>query len=99
MQLLHVTAFWLRLAGNILLDLFLYVHIVLLPSCAREIIRRLILLPVARAVYRRSSAFIGVPTGFALERLRDAERLYKKTNTGRARDTDQELHNAERAGS
>ena len=29
MQLSHVTAFWLRLAGNILLDLFLYVHIVL----------------------------------------------------------------------
>src|ERR1700677_4139973 len=26
MQLSHVTAFWLRLAGNILLDLFLYVH-------------------------------------------------------------------------
>src|SRR6516225_4884490 len=26
MQLSHVTAFWLRLAGNILLDLFLCVH-------------------------------------------------------------------------
>jgi len=26
MQLSHVTAFWLRLAGNVLLDLFLYVH-------------------------------------------------------------------------
>src|SRR5271165_1416631 len=26
MQLSHVTAFWLRLAGSILLDLFLYVH-------------------------------------------------------------------------
>src|ERR1700722_2545840 len=26
MQLSHFTAFWLRLAGNILLDLFLYVH-------------------------------------------------------------------------
>src|SRR5580700_7774207 len=26
MQLSHVTAFWLRLAGNILLDLFSYVH-------------------------------------------------------------------------
>jgi hypothetical protein len=26
MQLSHVTAFWLRLAGNILLDLFLHVH-------------------------------------------------------------------------
>src|SRR4030095_16728079 len=27
MQLLHVTTFWFRLASNILLDLFLYVHI------------------------------------------------------------------------
>src|SRR5216683_6159001 len=96
MQLLHVTAFWLRLAGNILLDLFLYVHIVLLPSCAHEIIRRLILLPVARAVYRRSSAFIGAPAGFAQERLRDAKRVYEKTTSGRARDARQELHNAER---
>jgi hypothetical protein len=25
-QRLHVAAFWLRLAGNILLDLFSYVH-------------------------------------------------------------------------
>src|SRR5580700_181121 len=31
MQLSHVTAFWLRLAGNILLDLFLYVHMFCLP--------------------------------------------------------------------
>jgi hypothetical protein len=49
MQLSHVTAFWLRLAGNILLDLFLYVHMFCSPRCAHEIIRRLILLPLARA--------------------------------------------------
>jgi len=36
------------LAGNILLDLFLYVHMFCSPV-AREIIRRLILLPLARA--------------------------------------------------
>src|ERR1700687_6185586 len=34
MQLSHVTAFWLRLAGNILLDLFLYVH-----SCCSPVAR------------------------------------------------------------
>ena len=39
------------------------------------------------------------PTGFALEGLRDAERIYEKTTTGRARDGCQELHNAERAAS
>src|SRR6266478_2819902 len=49
MQLSHATAFWLRLAGNILLDLFLYVHMFCSPRCAHEIIRRLILLPLARA--------------------------------------------------
>ena len=27
MQLLHVTVFWFRLAGNIFFDLFLYPHI------------------------------------------------------------------------
>src|ERR1700739_4036591 len=32
MQLSHVTAFWLRLASNILLNLFLYVHIVLVQA-------------------------------------------------------------------
>src|SRR5882672_10146047 len=48
MQLSHATAFWLRLAGNILLDLFLYVHMFCSPRCAHEIIRRLILLPLAR---------------------------------------------------
>src|ERR1700676_4391114 len=31
MQLSHVTAFWLRLAGNILLDLFLYVQMFCSP--------------------------------------------------------------------
>jgi len=31
MQLSHVAAFWLRLAGNILLDLFLYVHMFCSP--------------------------------------------------------------------
>ena len=46
--------------------------------------------------YRRSSAFIGAPTGFALERLRDAERVYEKAIRGRAGDATQELHNAER---
>src|SRR3984957_17190630 len=35
--------------------------------------------------YWRSSAFIGAPTGFALERLRDAKRIYEKTTSGRAR--------------
>src|ERR1035438_8640729 len=48
--------------------------------------------------YRRSSAFIGAATGFVLERLRDAKRVYEKTKTGRARDARQELHNAQRAG-
>src|SRR5438477_2807185 len=43
MQLSHATAFWLRLAGNILLDLLLYVHMFCSPV-AREIIRRLVLL-------------------------------------------------------
>jgi hypothetical protein len=36
------------------------------------------------------------PTGFALEGLRYAKRLYKKTTRGRARDAKQELHNARR---
>src|SRR5215472_13676701 len=31
MQLSHVTAFWFRLAGNVLLDLFLYVHMFCSP--------------------------------------------------------------------
>jgi hypothetical protein len=31
MQLSHVAAFWLRLAGNILLDLFLHVHMFCFP--------------------------------------------------------------------
>ena len=47
--------------------------------------------------YRRSSAFIGAPTGFAMERQRDAKRVYETTTKGRARDARQELHNAERA--
>src|ERR1700723_881000 len=34
--------------------------------------------------YWRSSAFIRPPTGFALERLRDAKRVYEKTTSGRA---------------
>ena len=42
---------------------------------------------------RRSSAFIDGTTGFALEGLRDAERIYEKTTRGRSRDTRQELHN------
>src|SRR5271155_3963819 len=46
MQLSKVTAFWLRLAGNVLLDLFLYAHMFCPPRCAHEIIRRLILLPL-----------------------------------------------------
>ena len=37
------------------------------------------------------------PTGFALEGLRDAKRVYEKTKGGRARDARQELHNAGRA--
>src|SRR5271163_4070336 len=49
----------------------------------------------------RAAAFIpvssGAPTGFALERLRDAKRVYETTTTGRARDARQELHHAERA--
>ena len=36
MQLSHVTAFWLRLAGNIPLDLFLYVHMFCPPLRARD---------------------------------------------------------------
>src|ERR1700739_57710 len=36
MQLSHVTAFWLRLAGNILLDLFLYVHMFCSPVVQSE---------------------------------------------------------------
>src|SRR5579863_5339869 len=47
---------------------------------------------------RHSSSFIAAPTGFALERLRDAKRVYEKTKTGRARDAGQELHHAERSG-
>jgi len=47
------------------------------------------------------SAFIrihwGAPTGFALQGLRDAKRVYEKTTRGRSRDARQELHNAERA--
>src|SRR5579863_3998757 len=46
----------------------------------------------------RSSAFIGALTGFDLERLRDAKRVYEKTTKGRARDASQELHHAERTG-
>jgi hypothetical protein len=37
------------------------------------------------------------PTGFALEGQRDAKRVYEKTESGRARDARQELHNSERA--
>jgi 23S rRNA pseudouridine1911/1915/1917 synthase len=36
------------------------------------------------------------PTGFALEGQRDAKRVYEKTESGRARDARQELHNSER---
>ena len=36
MQLSHVTAFWLRLAGNILLDLSLYVHLFCPQPRARD---------------------------------------------------------------
>ena len=43
--------------------------------------------------YRRSSA-IDAPTGFALERLRDAKRVYEKTTSGRALNASQELHHA-----
>src|SRR5258708_35977839 len=45
----------------------------------------------------RSSAFIAGTSGFALGGLRDAERVYEKTASGRARDARQKLHNAERA--
>jgi transcription elongation factor GreB len=47
--------------------------------------------------YRRSSA-IDAPTGFALEKLRDAKRVYEKTTSGRALNASQELHHAARAG-
>src|SRR5580700_2899207 len=52
MQLSQVAAFWLRLAGNILLDLFLYVQMFCSPSCAHGIIRRLNL--VARELWVQS---------------------------------------------
>ena len=58
MQLSHVTAFWLRLAGNILLDLFLYVRM-FCSLVAHEIIRRLILLPLARAGGLGGLALVG----------------------------------------
>src|SRR5579859_767454 len=38
----------------------------------------------AQSVYRRSSAFIGAHSGFALERLPEAKRVYEKTTKGRA---------------
>jgi len=37
-------------------------------------------------------------TGYSLERLRDAKRVYEKATSGRASDASQELHHAERAG-
>src|SRR5579859_1052209 len=46
-----------------------------------------------RAFCRRSSAFIE----FALKGLRDAEGVYEKTTSRRARDASQELHNPERS--
>src|ERR1700761_8455679 len=38
MQRLQFAAFWFRLAGDVLLDLFLYVHRFCSPRCAHEII-------------------------------------------------------------
>src|SRR5579864_3907423 len=65
MQLSQVTAFWLRLAGNILLDLIFYVHMfrsrILLPTFATEfnyrIAREIIRLhrPAALAARERNS--------------------------------------------
>jgi hypothetical protein len=48
MQLSHITAFWLRLAGNILLDLFLHVHMFRSPVATHEIIGRLTVLLLAK---------------------------------------------------
>jgi hypothetical protein len=45
--------------------------------------------------YPHPESFVA-PTGFALEGLRNAKRVYKKTARGRARDAKQELHNARR---
>jgi len=36
------------------------------------------------------------PTGFALERLRDAKRVYEKAESGQARNAKQESRNAAR---
>ena len=66
MQLLHVTAFWLRLARNILLDLFLYVHRFCPPSLlhrrARESIRHLILLNPSHSLSHRILDVLGQST-------------------------------------
>lgn len=43
--------------------------------------------------YPNAQSFVA-PTGFALQRLRYAKRVYKKAARGRARDAKQELHNA-----
>ena len=43
----------------------------------------------------REDRNLAAPTGFAVEGLRDAKRVYEKTTRGRARDAMQELHNAE----
>jgi hypothetical protein len=52
--------------------------------------------PQLTGLFRKHRRTLGAPTGFALEGLRDAERIYEKTTRGRARDARQELHNAER---
>jgi hypothetical protein len=60
------------------------------PEDVKKSVRAADELPLTRMTYgvfyRRSSAFIGATTGFALERLRDAKRVYEKTTRGRARD-------------
>jgi hypothetical protein len=59
----------------------------------RQAVRAADELPSTRRTYsvfcRRSSTFIGAPSGFAVERLRDA--VYEKTTKGRARFPDWKL--------
>jgi hypothetical protein len=71
MQLSHVTAFGLRLTANVLLDLFLYVHHVLLSGCAHEIIRRSIARKAVLQVRWRPNETIrsGEALSFTVRRL------------------------------
>src|SRR5437867_412776 len=67
MQRLHVAAFWFGLAGNIFLDLFLYVHINASDDIGAA----------SESGWRRSSGSLAAGTGHDTRRQRAAARLFR----------------------